>query len=174
MYKAICILFFAAILTFLIEPAGALPQEHNITLSIELAINGSEQGEANADLKYACLEDSSVNDKPAFGVVFAGQIFRNVLYAPPRTIELGQASAGNKFLVPITRSGCGTIREKISKLNEILSDPYIGFINQKYLANLILFYPSVDIVGTFSRRGRFSLNLEKGGTEDLQIIITPK
>jgi hypothetical protein len=168
MFKHVITIFLIAFLLFAVA-SFALPNEHNITISIEMSINGSESGEQG--MRYSCINDASVSGDPFFSLIFAGTKFVSSGFFG-NIIELTQESKGNKFLIAATGGGCNTVRARAGDINEMVSDPYAGFIEHRFPTEMILKYTGMDIVGNFFRSGVFSLNLKKSATDDLQIIVT--
>jgi len=168
MFKHVITIFLIALLIFAVD-SFALPDKHNITISLKISINGSESGEQG--MRYSCIQDASVKGEPFFSLIFAGTKFVSSGFFSD-VIELTQESKGNKFLIAATGGGCKTVRARAGDINELVSDPYAGFIEHNFPTEMILKYAGADIVGNFFRSGAFSLNLKKSATNDMQIIVT--
>jgi len=145
--------------------------ERRITFSLEFDMSENQEIEPEGFHKtghYTCVHDSSLENDPTFGILFAGKRF-NYVNSTGQKIELSQYQSGNRFIIPITRGSCSVIREKPAK--EFLASPFSSFAPmQSYPIELILSYP-IDIVGDFSRSGSFIINLERNETAGRSQII---
>jgi len=145
--------------------------EKRIAVSLEFTISENQEAEPEGFYNtghYACIHDSSLENQPTFGIIFAGNRL-NHTNATSQRIELSQYQSGNKFIIPITKGSCSVIRDKPVK--EFVASPFSSFATMKsYPIELILSYP-IDIVGDFSRSGTFIINLEKNETAGKSQII---
>ena len=153
---------------------------------MEFNISGSSNDQAEVDQQgvgiyytnqidnyYTCLEDPSLTYTPTFGIMFSGtelnyiQLSSGDSYA----MRVSQYEPGNRFIIPITMTGCESILNKseIVKSFGYLTQPFVSFIETlDYPIQMELSYPEIDIVGDFSKSGNFIISLEKNET---QIII---
>jgi hypothetical protein len=145
--------------------------ERRVKFSLEFNLSENQQAEPigfQSAGNYACVHDSSMENDPTFGIVFAGSRFDYVNVTSQR-IELSQYQSGNRFIIPITKGSCSIVRDK--PVNEVLASPFSSFATMgTYPVELILSYP-IDIVGDFSRSGAFIMNLEKNETDGKSQII---
>ncbi|MFH0832703.1 MAG: hypothetical protein V1900_03230, partial [Candidatus Aenigmatarchaeota archaeon] len=162
---------------------------NSIGLMFEFNISGNSNDAAEVDRNgagyyagaaldnyYVCMNDSSLTDVPTFGIVFAGNTFDyiNLTTGNSYKMKLSQKQPGNKFIIPVIKGGCNNIREKMPNVKTYgTSKPFSSFIAQaEYPIEVALTYDDIDIVGDFSKSGRFMLTFERNETGNkTQIVI---
>lgn len=127
---------------------------------------------------YSCVQDTSLPKSPAFGLVFAGTTLDHINLTSGTqggsfAVKISQLQSSNRFIIPATIDGCGTIRNRMPDIRQgVLTQPFAAFIGAlKNPLEVILSYPSIDIVGDFSKSGTFAITLEKNETNGIAQII---
>lgn len=126
---------------------------------------------------YACLQDTSLAGTPAFGLAFSGSEldYINLTSGNSFRMKMSQFQSSNRFVIPVTQSGCGIIANKMPVIQQqrILTQPFVPFVTtQKNPIDITISYPDIDIIGNLSKSGVFTITLEKNETTQLtQIII---
>lgn len=170
----------------------AAQTQFRVTLQWEFNISGN--GGDNADVdnqtigyyrydnsslqnKYLCLRDENITNTPTYGMVFSGRDFFdiNVTSGNSFVMKMTQYSNGNRFALPVTRDGCGVVRNKMSAITRFgtLTEPFVPFLtgSGRNPVEITLSYQGIDIIGDFAKTGSFTLLLEKNDSDVPQIII---
>ncbi|MEM7819681.1 MAG: hypothetical protein QXD48_02525 [Candidatus Aenigmatarchaeota archaeon] len=156
-----------------------------VTFSLQLNISGPTNDEAFADNqgagyytdlanKFACIQDRTIANEPAFGLAFAGSSFNYLNLTNTSTgyiMKISQSERRNKFVIPITINNCTSVRNKMPL--ETIIQPFISFVEKISTIQLSVSYPMIDIVGDIQKTGAFKIILEKNETNENQIIIKP-
>jgi hypothetical protein len=158
--------------------------ENYVTFEMEFNISGNSDDEAFADAygvgyytdlnkKYVCIQDRTITNNPAFGMVFGGRVFKyiNLTTGNSYKMRLSQYVRGNRFILPITVNNCTTI-DNLMPISEV-AQTFVKFITKISTIELSLSYPAVDMSGDFQRTGSVSIIIEKNETDSRQIILSP-
>lgn len=162
---------------------------NKVSFSLEFNISDSQNDHAEIDNKteglyrphqlnnyYACLEDTSLANIPAFGIVFSGRTldYINLTAGNSYMMKMSQHQMGNKFLIPATKNGCTAIR---SKMNIIQA---FGVMTQAFASTgasgsnpieVVLSYPGMDIIGNITKSGAFTMNIEKNESSGIVQMV---
>ena len=166
-----------------------------ISFALEMNINGSSGDTAEVDglgsgvytasnisNYYGCIQDSSISQTPAFGVVFSGGRFDYINLSSNTTegnsfrIKMSQNLTGNKFIIPATKTGCSVINSKFETIRTLgyMPSAFVPFTTKNNPLEVYISFPGIDLVGDFSKTGAFKILLEKNETDQIvQIIGTP-
>ncbi len=163
---------------------------NKVSFSLEFNISDSQNDHAEVDNRtpglyrphqlanyYACIEDTSLSNSPAFGIAFSGRTLNyiNLTTGNSYMMKMSQHQAGNKFIIPITRDGCATIRDKMNIVQTfgVMTQPFFasGTITGSPI-EVALSYPDIDIIGNVSKSGTFTMNVEKNESNGvLQLVF---
>lgn len=117
---------------------------------------------------FACIQDTSLTSSPLIGIIYGGSgDFRYVKVDPGASfnIRLVQEQAGNRFIIPVTSTGCDVVKNKLPlSVPSIFTLPFVSFDDLFDAIELAITYP-IDFVGNFERTGTFTLTLEKNETQ---------
>lgn len=159
-----------------------------IAFTLEMNINGSASDTAEVDSLgngvytasnisnyYGCIQDSSISQTPAFGIVFSGGTFDYINLSSNTTegnsfrIKMSQNLTGNKFIIPVTKTGCSVIKSKFETIRTLgyLPSAFVSFATTKNPLEVSISFPGIDLVGDFSKTGAFKILLEKNETDQV-------
>ncbi len=160
---------------------GPKPQT-SVTFLLETNLNGTSSdtlvvdnyastGTYNANnitRYFSCIQDASITNTPAIGIVYAGSgAFRQIKVDSGSSfvLRLKQDADGNKFVIPVTQTGCDVIKNRLPlSIPNILILPFVSFPDIANSIELSINYP-IDLVGDFEHSGSFTLILEKNNTQ---------
>lgn len=158
--------------------------ENYMTFEMEFNISGNANDQAyvdsygtgyysELDKKYTCIQDTTLTNQPAFGIVFGGRVLNyiNLTTGNSYKMKLSQYERGNRFILPTTINNCNAMSRK-TPVTDIVQ-PFVGFLEKISTIELSLAYPTVDIAGDYQKSGAISLIIEKNETNERQILITP-
>ena len=127
---------------------------------------------------YSCIQDTGVSNTPTFGIVFAGTELDYINLTSGQAggssrMRMSQFQSNNRFIIPVTINGCGTIVNRMPSIRQgLLTQPFVAFVSLlKNPLQIILSYPDLDVIGDFSKSGTFTLTLEKNETNRITQII---
>ncbi|MBI2971522.1 MAG: hypothetical protein HYY37_03865 [Candidatus Aenigmarchaeota archaeon] len=162
-----------------------------VTLSLEFNLSGNSGDVATVgtdkgtgfyeqyDLPnpYVCVHDTSVTNTPTFGIIFAGTSlsYINLSTGDSFVMKMSQRLSGNKFIIPVTRDGCSVVADNIAeiKAHGFMPHAFVSFVNAfKNVIEITIVYHEVDIVGSFSKTGSFTVNLDRIEANVTRINIT--
>lgn len=163
---------------------------NKVSFSLEFNMSDSQNDHAEVDNRtpglyrphqlanyYACIEDTSLSNSPAFGLVFSGRTLNyiNLTAGNSYMMKMSQHQAGNKFIIPITRDGCTAIRNKMNIVQAfgVMTQPfYSSGTTTGSPIEVALSYPDIDIIGNISKSGTFIVNIEKNESNGvLQLVF---
>lgn len=158
--------------------------ENYVTFEMEFNISGNADDQAYVDShgvgfyenltkKYACLEDTTQSNQPAFGIAFGGRSLKSINLSSGNSyrMEVAQYERGNRFILPVTINNCNSVSSK-APVAEI-AQTFVEFVTDISTIELTLSYPAVDISGDFQKSGAISIVIEKNETDEGQIVISP-
>lgn len=162
---------------------GGVVCDRRLTFSLSFNISGPANDSAVAGEKgpgfynpedltkyYSCVDDKSLAEDPAFGIVFAGRQLNyvNVSSGDQFTLKISQFDRNATYLLPATIGSCTVINQSTPVSG--LPPAFKEFIAEEGQVQLVLRYP-VDIIGNASHGGAFTLIIEKNDTDDNKITI---
>jgi hypothetical protein len=146
-----------------------------VKISNRSASSYEKKRKGEIDHYYLCSYDPLVGNT-SFGIIFAGNevIYLEYNQTDNNKMKITQVSNGNKFIIPMINNTCSQIHDKIAivESNEIMTEPFESFtLPSEYPIEILLQYPTIDIIGDSIVRGDFILYLEKNETDGIPQII---
>lgn len=157
--------------------AGCGSTASTVTFSMEIdSSSGVLDGSTgtSSSKRYGCISNPSLSGNPSIGIVSSGSTFRQsniTTSGDAKRIDITEYLSGNKFVVPVTTSGCDVVSTNVPVLTS--TESFTSFVETTVNPlQLFVKYSDIDldINNNVSARGVFTLSISKNSQG--RIVVT--